>query len=364
MVTSSWLILDVLHGSTIALYYRPKGNSAETRYLSVVPDSTRVYGSDGLPALDATPPITSSRSTFFTGITVDKAVWESFIVWIVDPSGHTGPTSNLPLHPGWPIAPPTALPTGPGSPPLSLRYNSTIILQSVQTGCCSPTLVIRRIDDNADAVGQDGTFGLAGQCAPRGEQQGDFVSQTHKAAFELYNAGSGHLPEGRGAYWMGWEGDDAKEQWVPSERHWANAPTPKPRTGTHSMTPASGHGVLSLTPISTAMNRHLAPISPMSTEPEASDYLEYCNQLATSSSMTPAQHWPTDGGPVKRMRSNSSGRVDVGAHYQSSGHGSRKSSQSSMLDAWDALPFAHAAAPPPPRDHMFWTVAVGETCAW
>ena len=65
----------------------------------------------------------------FPDFTANAHIWESWIIWLADPTQAPGPSNRAPLHPDWPSAPHNAL-YGPQFFP-AIRYNSTVVLQSL-----------------------------------------------------------------------------------------------------------------------------------------------------------------------------------------------------------------------------------------
>lgn len=358
----------IQHGSTIALFNRVKSQTTSTRYLSVVPDVTRILGSDGKPVSGARPPAMSGTSSFFPGFVASASVWESFIIWLVDPTKPPGPGNTAPLHPDWPVAPANAI--HPVLAP-AIRYNSLVILQSLQTGVCSPTLIIRRIEQDADAVGMDGTSAELVGSLPEGELASDLVSQLQKVAFEIYRpeyyAYANALAVGngtrQGSLWLSCDQDAVTERLVTAERRWA--PVPAPRAGSRPSslpnTPNSRFGVLPMTPHTTSMNLPSTPTSPLSSS-SSLDYFGTHSRKSSSSALfsptliTDVALPSTDGGPIRRHRTGSTSRT---APLARPVHTKRKS-----MDATNAYEYIHNPHTGSPQERIFWTMDVGDASVW
>nr|XP_019045633.1 hypothetical protein I302_06024 [Kwoniella bestiolae CBS 10118]OCF24563.1 hypothetical protein I302_06024 [Kwoniella bestiolae CBS 10118] len=337
----------ISHGSTIALFNRVKSQTTSTRYLSVVPDFTRITGSDGLPVTGALPP-TYPNVSAFSGFTADANNWESFIIWLVDPNRPGGPSLAPPPHPDWPSPPANIIAPSMLVPPI--RYNSTVVLQSLQTGVISPVLIVRRIESDADAVGMDGHNADIPTSLPLGEYAGDLVSQLQKVAFELYRTDTMERlanDPGYGAFWLGCAQEAVSDQLVRQERKWTNR-----------------FGILPMTPHNASINLPSTPSSPVSSNSSTTlDYFgTHSRKSSTHSLMSPnipevpLPPSSTDGGPVRRHRTGSMGK---NGPFVRPLHKKRGSSSGSL----EYLPSPTMTASPETH-RMQWTMDVGDSCIW
>lgn len=352
------------HGTTIALFNRVKSQTTSTRFLSIVPDLTHIRGSDGNSLTGAVPPKLSQRSIFFRGFSADPAIWESFIIWLVDPTLPSGPGKNSPLHPDWPSAPANALPTGPEQ--ALLRYNCTVVLQSLQTGHCSPTLVLRRIGSDTEASGMDGINVDPNSCTPFGELAGDLVAQLQKVAFEVYHPNPQSAAQG--SYWLSYDQEIVTERYIQAEKRWTHLPPSKPssRSGSAPSTPAARLGVLPMTPHTPNVALPSVPVSPMSSS--SSDYFGAASRNSSSSGLVSPTNgegfFPsTDGGPARRPRTGSTGRINSGPFARPTTHRSRADTMSTSR-SYENIPFAAMYSQGTAPERQFWNMAVGETCVW
>ncbi|WRT67776.1 uncharacterized protein IL334_004750 [Kwoniella shivajii] len=352
------------HGSTIALFNRVKSQTTSTRYLSVVPDFTRITGSDGLPVTGAQQPNYPNPQSAFNGFTADANNWESFIIWLVDPNRPSGPSGAPPPHPDWPSPPANIIAPSMLVPPI--RYNSTVVLQSLQTGVISPAMIVRRIEADADAVGMDGHNADAPTSLPMGEHAGDLVSQLQKVAFEVYRQDTmerlSDNPE-YGGTWMACVQEAVSDQYVTAERKWTPVQvTHRGGTRPNSVpnTPQQRFGVLPMTPHNAPLNLPSTPSSPVSSS-SSLDYFGAHSRKSSSHSILspniPEVPLPlsTDGGPVRRHRSGSTSK----GPFIRPLHKKRGSSSGSF----EYLP-SPATTASPETHRMQWTMDVGDICIW
>lgn len=365
----------IQHGSTVALFNRTKAQTTSTRYLSVPLDLTAVRGSDGQHVDGARPPI-SAGTSIFDGITASASVWESFIIYLVDPTKTPGVGRESPAQRDWPPKPNNAVTLSTINPPI--RYNSLVVLQSLQTGHCTPTLVIRRVDQDAEVVGCDGSVQDHSGAVPEGEMAGDMVSQLQKVAFEVYQPGMAAQmalsPSLANSHWLACDQDNVTAKHVKTSRRWAVIPTPQ-RAGSKSPsmpnTPTTRHHVLPMTPHTTSAGLPLAPSAPSSPISSGSS-LDYFGShsrkssstaLSSASMMSPMSSDHTlpsahDAGPVRRQRTGSTGRAS--GPMGRPAHRKRMSTDNSASSSWEHLP--HAAEVNSNR--QFWTMDVGDVCVW
>lgn len=361
------------------MFNRVKSQTTSTRYLSVVPDFTKIKGTDGQPMMEAQTPNVASDATQFPGLTVHAAAWESFIIYLVDPALPLAAASErAPLHPDWPAPPANALDTGVTTVPI--RYNSTVVLQSLQTGVCSPILIIRRIDQDSDVVGMDGTVTDPWVAVPDGEQPGDLVSQLQKVAFELHNVDAHAFDSRLSTTWLGCDQDSLAGKVMAGDRRWSPVPN-RPATRPHSLptTPQSRFGVLPMTPHTAPLGLPSTPSSPVSSS-SSMDYFGARSRNSSSSTLwsplsleAPLPTGHQVDGQVRRQRTGSTGafgrhggpfarpagmsvhrpRISAGAVVGSEQQASIPASSSS----YEHLPNAAELK-------MFWTMNVGDACVW
>ena len=368
--------LLIQHGSTIALFNRVKSQTTSTRYLSVTPDPTRILGTDGRPVAGAVAPVPPNAGSVFRGFTANANNWESFIIWLADPSQQPGPGRGMPLHPDWPVAPANALSTPHLSPPI--RYNQTVVLQSLQTGLCSPVLIIRRVEQDADVVGGDGHVADVPQCLPEGEMAGDLVSQLQKVAFEVYKPAEMYMAprETRwGGVWLSCDQEIVHEKVVHADRRWSAVPAPTPSRKPSSVpsTPSSRYGILPMTPHTGPMGLPLVgspsvPSSPNSTT-SSLDYFSAQSRKASSTSlMSPASMGDvalpaTDGGPVRRQRTGSASAQSRNPLSRPA-HRKRQSGDISANSSFEHIASAAHGHGAVSDGRVCWTMSVGDTCIW
>lgn len=295
------------------------------------------------------------------------SAWESFIIWLVDPMKPPSPGYAEPLHHGWPVAPACALPITSGQVP-PIRYNSTVVLQSVQTGVCSPILVIRRIESEADVVGMDGTVTDPWIAVPDGELPGDLVSQLQKVAFELYDIESHAFDSRLPTTWLGCDQDQLIPKLVAGDRRWARIPTrPTGRPTSLPSTPNARFGILPMTPHSAALALPPTPPSPAGSVGSNADYFNIRSRNSSSSTLfsptTSEVHLPysSDGGAVRRGRTPSGSHSHGGGHSPYARPNSRVSTPGSRSQnpSYENLPATGAG-----ETRMYWTMGIGDLCVW
>jgi hypothetical protein len=341
--------------------------------LNIESDLTNIRGSDGQPVTGARArtPTMDQKQKPFAGLTSSASVWESFIIWLADPSKPPGPSGLPPAQPGWPSQPMNAMITGQVLPPI--RYNALVVLQSLQSGQCTPPLIIRRIDQDADAVGQDGTWAdLSCGHAPDGEMLGDMVAQVQKIALELYDPIlSGQLVHNRAAgdsRWLAYDHDAVLARYVRTERRWSPIPIPYRGGKSHSTptTPIRGFHILPMTPHTSSTNLPSTPSSPVSSG-SSLDYFGAHSRKASSTNLMspissngdPLPHISTDGGPLRRQRTGSTGRAGP---LGRPAHKKRQSQDShSASSSYDHLPNALGNIL---EQRQSWALNVGDVAVW
>lgn len=334
-------------------------------------DLTRYTGSDGKPVTGAVPPNIPDSDSVFRGFTVNPSVWESFIIYLVDPT-RPGGLSNTPSNnPGWPNLPNNVIPMALAPP---VRYNATVVLQSLQTGHISPVLVIRRGDDGSEVVGMDGTATDTNIACPDGELPGHPVSQLQKIAFEVYQPDSMRQVSRDPTYgglWLSCDQETVREQFVSAERRWNPIPVSGRGNGRPSSmpnTPQSRLGVLPMTPHNGTVGLPSNPSSPISSSASSStDYFGSHSRKSSSSALfsplsTEIQlPSSTDGGPVRRPRTSSTSRGGPLSRPQMS-HKKRASADIPTSVSYDYMP--NALMNGNGAERLFWTLDVGDVCIW
>jgi len=372
----------IAHGSTIALYSRTKSQTASTRYLSVEADLTNIRGSDGLHVPGARSH-TDQHQKDFPGLISSASVWESFIIWLADPSKSSGPSHLPPLQPDWPSQPNNALITGPVPPPI--RYNALVILQSLQSGQCTPVMTIRRIDSDSDAVGQDGSVSdISLGYTPEGEMLGDMVAQVQKVGMEIYEPILSnqqlHTPYLGDSRWLACDQENIIARHVQTERRWSPIPIPYRGGKSHSTptTPARGFHILPMTPHTSSTNLPSTPSSPISMtfSSSSSDYFGANSRVSSSTQLfspilSHGESLPVisnEGGVFRRPRTGSTGRMgplgrpphrkrqSQDSHSHGQGHATNTSS------SYDHLPNALGMGMNEQRQS--WALSIGDVAVW
>jgi hypothetical protein len=364
----------ITHGSTIALYNRTKSQTASTRYLNVETDLTSIRGSDGQCVSGAQAPASSNsgEQRAFQGMVASASVWESFIIWLADPTKPSVTSGLPPTIPNGPSPPMNALSAGPMPPPI--RYNSLVILQSLQTGRCTPVMTIRRIDSDSDAVGSDGNaMDHNTGYAPEGEMPGDMVAQVQKVAFELYDpilASQVLLNRSAGdSRWLACDSESVIPRYVRSERRWSPIPIPYRGGKSHSTptTPNRGFHILPMTPHTSSTNLPSTPSSPVSSGSSLDYFGSHSRKASSTHLMSPISNngeplpMSTDGGPLRRHRTGSTGTGRAGPLGRPA-HKKRQSQDShSASSSYDHLPNALGSM----LDHrQSWSLSIGDVAVW
>lgn len=115
-----------------------------------------------------------------------------YIVDVNKPVGGIDAPPPPPPQPDYPSPPPNAIPFTNNGSQIPIYYNQTVVLQCLTSGVVSPILIIRKIDRQTTVVGgghQEGAKSVPDHYCALGEVYGDPVSQLHKIAFEVYEAG-------------------------------------------------------------------------------------------------------------------------------------------------------------------------------
>jgi len=368
----------ITHGSTIAMYTRTKSQTASTRYLNIESDLTNIRGSDGQHIPNARASTSTLGQAPFSGLVSSGTVWESFIIWLADPSKPAGLSGLKPLQADWPSQPMNAMIT-PNVPPI--RYNALVILQSVTSGKCTPIMTIRRIDQDSDAVGQDGTVvDHSLGYAPEGEMLGDMVAQVQKVGMELYDPilsrQQVHNRHNGDSRWMACDHEHILDRYVQSERKWQPIPIPYRGGKSHSTptTPNRGFHILPMTPHTSSTNLPSTPSSPVSLSSGSSfDYFGPGSRKSSSThlispissigeSLPMVMPPSTDGGPLRRPRTGSTGRMGpLGrpAHKKRQSQDSHSHSASAS-SSFDHLPNALGIL----EQRQSWSLSIGDVAVW
>ncbi|WWC88574.1 uncharacterized protein L201_003486 [Kwoniella dendrophila CBS 6074] len=320
-----------------------------------------------------------NRNSAFSGFTADANNWESFIIWLVDPNRPCGLSMAPPPHPDWPSPPANIIAPSMLVPPI--RYNQTVVLQSLQTGVISPVLIVRRIESDADAVGMDGHNVDAPTAVVQGEYGGDLVSQLQKVAFEIYRTDTmDRLSKDPryGGQWLSCVQESVSEQYVLNERRWSNVVIPQrggSRPNSMPNTPQHRYGVLPMTPHTSSMNLPSTPSSPVSSSSStALDYFGAHSRKSSSHSLMspnipeiplpPSQSQSqTDGGPVRRHRTGSMGKNSNGPFARPL-HKKRGSSSGSSEYQPNSSVTINSNSTSSESHRMFWTMDVGDVNIW
>lgn len=323
----------------------------------------------------AVPPPLPNHRTAFPGFTAHATTWESFIIWLADPSRAPGPGTSAPLHPDWPPAPNNAMANSHFQP--AIRYNSTVVLQSLQTGICSPVMVIRRVEQDAEVVGGDGLSNEVPSCLPEGEMAGDLVSQLQKVAFEIYRPEqlyASHHDQRYGGVWLSCDQEAVQDKVVHADRRWAAVPMAAPsrsRPNSVPSTPSSRYGVLPMTPHTNIVGLPGSPSissSPNSTSSSLDYFGAHSRKGSSVSLVSPAggvsdMALPSnDGGPVRRGRTGSASAAR--GPLSRPVHRKRQSGDVSASSSYEYIGAALNNSPGDSSQRMFWTMNVGDICIW
>lgn len=272
---------------------------------------------------------------------------------------------------GWPNLPNNAIPAHV-SPPV--RYNSTVVLQSLQTGLCSPVLVIRCADDGSEAVGMDGTTPDSNIATPQGEAPGIAVSQLRKVAFEVYQPDAMHQLQRDATYgglWLSCDQETVRELFVSAERRWSPIQQPGRQSRPSSLpnTPQSRFGVLPMTPHTTSAGLPSESSSPISSSSSTDYFGSHSRKSSSSALFSPLSaevSLPStnDGGPVRRQRTGSSSRGRGGPMQRPAMHKKRSSADLPMAHQADYMINNGNTYLNDGADRQFWTLDVGDVCIW
>ncbi|PCH43618.1 LAG1-DNAbind-domain-containing protein [Wolfiporia cocos MD-104 SS10] len=340
------LELCINHGSTISLFHRLRSQTVSTKYLCVSGSNSSFKGSDGAPLMGLDQRGRGSTPSFIAR----TASWDPFIMYIVDvnkPAGGVDSPPPPPLQPEYPSPPPNAIPFTNNGSQIPIYYNQTVVLQCLTSGVVSPVLIIRKVDHQTIVVGgglQEGAKGIADHYCSPGEVCGDPVSQLHKIAFEVYDAGRGPPEQGtpgQSGPFLSCMGEKVNTYRPVDGRVW-NAP------------PASASRE-SLSP--TGVPGSPDGSTPTSTNGSA-DYFGSGSMSSTPTSPDPSEFPSHDGGRVKKGKRGSSSTG--GISKPSSQKGRRRPTSAGSAGSSRRTAAGDSSA----SSGALWQVDIGETSVW